>query len=223
MKKENLEYHTKPCKDCGKPKEYGYRKSCRCSACTEVLRKTKRSYANKSPHGTRKKTCGKCGELKDGKYDDGYCLACRGKMAKERKARIRIEKGMRPYNSGRKPECCRCGKIKENITYGYCSACDALAKKERRDSKVSSEEGRIKERATYHAKKEAPDFMVKKLARNTLNKYVSIGKVDKLPCEVCGIEKTEAHHDDYTKPLDVRWLCRKHHVEHHKNEKIKKE
>lgn len=34
----------------------------------------------------------------------------------------------------------------------------------------------------------------------------------------CGL-KAEAHHDDYTKPLDVRWLCRVHHSEHHRKYK----
>jgi len=29
-------------------------------------------------------------------------------------------------------------------------------------------------------------------------------------CEVCG-EEAQAHHDDYRRPLDVRWLCRSHH------------
>lgn len=34
-------------------------------------------------------------------------------------------------------------------------------------------------------------------------------------CEVCGAVKVEAHHDDYNKPLEVRWLCRTHHLAHH--------
>lgn len=40
----------------------------------------------------------------------------------------------------------------------------------------------------------------------------------KQPCEVCGSKTNlEAHHDDYSKPYDVRWLCRIHHNEHHRN------
>jgi hypothetical protein len=40
------------------------------------------------------------------------------------------------------------------------------------------------------------------------------GKIERQGCEVCG-EKAQMHHSDYTKPLEVRWLCRRHHVYHH--------
>lgn len=42
------------------------------------------------------------------------------------------------------------------------------------------------------------------------------GRLRKEPCEVCGDPKSEAHHDDYSKPLEVRWLCPKHHGEVHR-------
>jgi hypothetical protein len=34
-------------------------------------------------------------------------------------------------------------------------------------------------------------------------------------CEVCGSFRVDAHHDDYTLPLVVRWFCRKHHQQLH--------
>ena len=39
------------------------------------------------------------------------------------------------------------------------------------------------------------------------------------PCEACGATVgVDAHHDDYAKPLDVRWLCRPHHIAHHREQ-----
>ncbi len=50
-------------------------------------------------------------------------------------------------------------------------------------------------------------------------KKINNGTLIKQPCEVCQTtDKVEAHHDDYFKPLDVRWLCKKHHKEHHDND-----
>lgn len=53
-------------------------------------------------------------------------------------------------------------------------------------------------------------------ARSILNHYLRDKKIERPGCEVCGNEKSEAHHDDYTKPLEVKWLCLKHHRLYHK-------
>lgn len=39
------------------------------------------------------------------------------------------------------------------------------------------------------------------------------GRIIRKPCEVCGNDKSEAHHDDYRKPQCIRWFCFKHHRE----------
>ena len=57
------------------------------------------------------------------------------------------------------------------------------------------------------------------LAHRLTYEAISSGRLKRLPCEVCGKEKTDAHHDDYSKPLEVRFLCRKHHLEFHRKQK----
>ena len=48
-----------------------------------------------------------------------------------------------------------------------------------------------------------------------VQKALISGELKKAPCEVCADPIVDAHHDDYSKPLDVRWLCRQHHVRLH--------
>lgn len=50
-------------------------------------------------------------------------------------------------------------------------------------------------------------------ARNKVSNAVRDNRITKLPCEVCGESKVEAHHTDYRSPLKVIWLCRQHHME----------
>lgn len=53
-------------------------------------------------------------------------------------------------------------------------------------------------------------------AHSALRSAIKRGLVVRQPCIVCGEVETDAHHEDYRQPLDVPWLCRKHHREAHK-------
>lgn len=58
-------------------------------------------------------------------------------------------------------------------------------------------------------------FPEKVLAKGEVNKAIKSGKLIPQPCEVCNKQSADAHHDDYSKPLSVRWLCRYHHKKWH--------
>lgn len=69
-------------------------------------------------------------------------------------------------------------------------------------------------------------------SNDVVEKAVLKGRLVPQPCEVCGDfslmsdgrRNVQAHHDDYNYPLNIRWLCQKHHHEWHKNNKaIKKQ
>ena len=53
-------------------------------------------------------------------------------------------------------------------------------------------------------------------AHRIVQRAIRSGKLFSESCERCGSENTHAHHDDYLKPLNVRWLCPVCHFEWHK-------
>lgn len=61
-----------------------------------------------------------------------------------------------------------------------------------------------------------PNHKLQTWARNQVRDAVKYGRLSKENCW-CG-ESAHAHHEDYNKPLDVVWLCHRHHMEvHHAN------
>ena len=186
-------------------------------------------------------TCKK--EKESGRENESRCKACKSQAYKEKRARQRAEAGIEPYGSGRSLYCYDCKSIKERRDYGYCNACRRKKDNENRiakgitkkhqdglcpqcgDKKPSSKwsyclkcnnANSAKWKRENEVLSEEQHF--RKKVRMITRYAVRSGKLHEYPCEVCGNVKVEAHHDDYYKPLDVRWLCRKHHQEHHKNE-----
>lgn len=48
-------------------------------------------------------------------------------------------------------------------------------------------------------------------ARDVIRNEVKRGRLQRGPCETCGKKRAHGHHDDYDRPLEVRWLCPTHH------------
>lgn len=55
-------------------------------------------------------------------------------------------------------------------------------------------------------------------AHHAVGRAVDAGTLVRGPCRDCGAARTQAHHPDYARPLDVVWLCRRcHRAEHRRN------
>lgn len=105
-------------------------------------------------------------------------------------------------------KCSTCGGTSE-YKNSICRKCNANRSREYGKT-LKGKESRRKSRITQQKK-----FPHKIEARLKLNYAVKCGKVKKLPC-FCSELKVDAHHPDYSKPLDVVWLCRLHHKQLHK-------
>lgn len=118
---------------------------------------------------------------------------------------------------------------------GKCKNCakkdtaDMIERKKRNPEWVIKEAKRCRDKARKMIpEKECPEKRKKRLqnhrlkypektrARNMVRNAIRDGRLYKKPCERCGQkDDVEAHHDDYSKPLEVIWLCVKHHAERH--------
>ena len=106
---------------------------------------------------------------------------------------------------------------------GHLGKCKACACRDARESRRARPEHykaydkardmlshRVEKRRRYYW--ENPE---KSKARNAAGNAMRDGKLIRQPCEVCGNPKSHGHHPDYSRPLDVRWLCSCHHADVH--------
>lgn len=110
------------------------------------------------------------------------------------------------YADGKELSCKNCRK--KNVKAAYYRNHDARMMYE----KIRNQTPERKLQLLASQKKRRSIFPGKYLARTAVNNAIRDGRLKRLPCEICG-KKAQAHHDDYRKKLDVRWLCFKHHRE----------
>jgi hypothetical protein len=137
-------------------------------------------------------------------------------------------------------KCFKCNEIKDLSEFyrhkamgdGHLNKCKECTKKDSDDNfkrKMLDPVWQVKERERQRLKeaKRRDSGLVKKYKKATIpfkqrkEKYgeylsaIQCGKLTPMPCEVCGKQKTQGHHEDYSKPLDVVWLCVRHHQDRH--------
>lgn len=136
-----------------------------------------------------------------------------------------------------KKKCKQCGSVKSLDKFyvhlknrdGHLHQCKECVKARVR-ARYASPVGRAKVREYERERNSRQDRKVAKLiyqkrrrskgpgkfrANTMVDNAIRDGRLKREPCEKCGIQFVEAHHEDYRQPLKVRWLCFKHHREAH--------
>ena len=94
---------------------------------------------------------------------------------------------------------CKCGNVKRSIDQRYCNSChNAYHRNYRKNHKLTEIQRK------------------KDIARSYAGVYYRRGKIQKKPCPCgCGSGNLQMHHTDYSKPLDVIWVCKQYHQKIH--------
>lgn len=118
-----------------------------------------------------------------------------------------------------KSEFHRSKKSKDGLQ-SYCKPCCAEHVKRQLGNPTQASSGYFKNYFKTYARprtweKKNP---LKIKAQNKLNHEIFFGRIIRSShCSNCGVTgKIQGHHADYSKPLDVMWLCQKCHIAEHK-------
>jgi hypothetical protein len=129
-------------------------------------------------------------------------------------------------------KCFKCGEEKELSEFyshsrmkgGYLNKCVVCTKRDAAKHRykllqnplwVEKERARCREKTRQTWRSWPKPDPEKRYARIKVGNAIRDGKLIRKPCQMCGA-KAHAHHTDYSKPLEVIWLCATHHGEQHR-------
>jgi hypothetical protein len=97
---------------------------------------------------------------------------------------------------------CSCGNPLRPLQRN-CLSCHSLSMRKHRASNPLSDTQRTKD-----------------ICRSYAQVYLRRGKIVREPCSVCAAPIAQMHHSDYSKPLQITWLCRPCHLALHRTEAV---
>lgn len=105
-------------------------------------------------------------------------------------------------------KCIECAKsdVMQNRASRRKQYSDYEARRQQDPERRASKQGHCRRHQEVH-----PD---RHRARCAVRNAVTRGALLRGPCQRCGASKVQAHHKDYSRPLDVEWLCFRCHREH---------
>jgi len=108
---------------------------------------------------------------------------------------------------GRLNKCKECAK--HDVNQRYYKKPEFVRGYEQRRAKDPVRKAKV----SFYQRTRRAKYPEKDKARNMVGNFKRDGKLNQQPCEVCGDNKSQAHHTDYNQPLKVNWLCFRHHRE----------
>ena len=169
------------------------------------------------------KKCSLCAEEKDASIfykdrqkKDGLTSACKQCMNKKSSAYAKTDRGrevLRVYGRSikSKPEN-RAKDLARVLAYQKTPAGREVRKRAFKKY-TSTTRGRSAMNAAN--RKYSAQNPEKVRCRNETKRAIKAGILTRSPCEKCGATKSQAHHEDYSQPLKITWVCQRHHAEIH--------
>lgn len=106
---------------------------------------------------------------------------------------------------------------------GKCRPCGIILRRARHAANIEQERAHGRAYYAAHRKQECSRALAyiaahrdTAIAKRRVRSAIASGTLIRKPCEVCGsVDDIEGHHEDYSNPLEVTWLCGSHHKRLH--------